>query len=285
MYYFMSDIHGAKEAYEKMKEKIGFKNNDELYILGDIFDGNDENPSACLEILNDIMEHDNIHLILGDHEYAHIMYQLCSGDDDLQSYWLNYLLSNTAKPLLEYLCNKMSDKERALYLKFLLTCPITDMLEIGAIPLYLVHGSPVSCGDNNMDWQEFVTKKAIKLDYNYKFSIRSDPNFYDYKKKIKQLDEDKIKIICGHIETKEIFANNHELYQQFYQDAEEKYQKVLLYKDKVLLNCGCTANTIGQKTNGWNPDLSCLGADAAGFFCIHLMDGSSSYKRYNPQRS
>lgn len=56
-----------------MIDRLNIKNNDELYILGDIFDGNSQNPKACIDILADIMAHENYHLILGDHEYVHII--------------------------------------------------------------------------------------------------------------------------------------------------------------------------------------------------------------------
>ena len=36
MNYFMTDIHGASKAYFEMIDRLNIKNNDELYILGDI---------------------------------------------------------------------------------------------------------------------------------------------------------------------------------------------------------------------------------------------------------
>ena len=38
MIYVMSDIHGKYDKFIKMLELIEFSENDELYILGDIFD-------------------------------------------------------------------------------------------------------------------------------------------------------------------------------------------------------------------------------------------------------
>ena len=38
MTYAISDIHGCYEEYIKLLEKIGFSEDDTLYILGDIFD-------------------------------------------------------------------------------------------------------------------------------------------------------------------------------------------------------------------------------------------------------
>ena len=88
MNYFMTDIHGASKAYFEMIDKLNIKNNDELYILGDIFDGNSQNSKACIDILADIMAHENYHLILGDHEYVHIMDEMSKQEKAVQKIWL-----------------------------------------------------------------------------------------------------------------------------------------------------------------------------------------------------
>lgn len=285
MYYFMSDLHGAEEAYEQMKEKISFKANDELYILGDIFDGNDNNPKACLNILNDVMKHDNIHLILGNHEYAHVMYYLLMGDKEEQRPWKDYLCDSICqgKPLLEYFHNHLSEKEKNYYIEYLLSCEIADMIRIGDNQFYLVHGSPASCiGNNSMKWQEDVTMNTIELDHNYKFAIKSDPNFEGYKKKCGQIDFDNLTIICGHTPTKYIFEQDYILLSKTYSDAQKnKYQKPIFYKDKLMIDCGCRGNTLGKAYNGWISDVSCIGIDAAGMFCEHLLGPDDTrYKRF-----
>ncbi len=65
MYYVMSDLHGCYKEYKKMLEMIHFSENDILFVLGDICDrGNDG-----ISILFDMMRHDNIYPILGNHDY------------------------------------------------------------------------------------------------------------------------------------------------------------------------------------------------------------------------
>lgn len=76
--YVISDIHGCYDKYIKMLEKINFNNNDDLYILGDIFDRGEE----PLKILDHIVANKNIYLIKGNHEemfieaYEHFDYSL-----------------------------------------------------------------------------------------------------------------------------------------------------------------------------------------------------------------
>ena len=74
MKYVMSDIHGNFDKYIEMLNLINFTEEDELYILGDIFDRG-SNP---LDILEHIMKHKNIHLIKGNHEQ---MYVECYEDE------------------------------------------------------------------------------------------------------------------------------------------------------------------------------------------------------------
>ena len=68
MKYVMSDIHGNFNKYIEMLNLINFTEEDELYILGDIFD----RGSQSLDILEHIMKHKNIHLIKGNHEQMYV---------------------------------------------------------------------------------------------------------------------------------------------------------------------------------------------------------------------
>ena len=60
MNYFVSCIYGDYDKYFQIKKKINLKSKDKLWILGDVLDGNDEDPESCIEILNDIIENENI---------------------------------------------------------------------------------------------------------------------------------------------------------------------------------------------------------------------------------
>lgn len=65
MTYVISDIHGNKDAYLSILEQINFTDSDELYILGDVID---RNPYG-IDLLLEIMNKPNIHMLLGNHEY------------------------------------------------------------------------------------------------------------------------------------------------------------------------------------------------------------------------
>lgn len=68
--YVMSDVHGLKDKYDKMISELPLRDEDELYVLGDVIDrGKDGIP-----ILLDIMERKNVHMLLGNHEYMMLRY-------------------------------------------------------------------------------------------------------------------------------------------------------------------------------------------------------------------
>lgn len=65
MRYIISDIHGCKEQYLELLEKIKFSVQDHLYILGDSVD----RGKYPIEVLQYIMKQKNATYILGNHDY------------------------------------------------------------------------------------------------------------------------------------------------------------------------------------------------------------------------
>ena len=68
--YVMSDIHGHKDLFDKMLEKIKFSSDDTLYILGDVIDRGPDGIKTLLKI----MKMPNVKMILGNHEYMMLTY-------------------------------------------------------------------------------------------------------------------------------------------------------------------------------------------------------------------
>lgn len=60
----MSDLHGCYDKFIKLLDIIEFKDNDELYIIGDVLDRGDKS----LDIVDYIMPRKNIILLKGNHE-------------------------------------------------------------------------------------------------------------------------------------------------------------------------------------------------------------------------
>lgn len=82
MIYIMSDIHGRLDLFEQMLDKIGFSDNDFLYVLGDSID-----RGGGLQVLLRIMElhqKKQCELILGNHEMMfHYMYKVRLTDSEI----------------------------------------------------------------------------------------------------------------------------------------------------------------------------------------------------------
>ena len=65
MTYVMSDLHGNYQKYLAMLQKISFKDEDILYILGDILDYGEE----TMELIADLSVRVNVYPIAGEHDF------------------------------------------------------------------------------------------------------------------------------------------------------------------------------------------------------------------------
>ena len=63
--YVCSDIHGLSQKYYSLLDKIDCEHGDTLIILGDVID---RGPDG-FEILMDALKRENVHLLMGNHEY------------------------------------------------------------------------------------------------------------------------------------------------------------------------------------------------------------------------
>lgn len=271
MNYFMTDIHGASKAYFEMKDRLNIKNNDELFILGDIFDGNAENPKACIDILADIMAHENYHLILGDHEYVHIMYEMSKSENAVQKIWEEMLIDPgfEGESLHKYIYDKLSEKEKNYYFSYLLRCDLSDYVQIGKRIFYLVHGSPQRIkNDNISEWQCDVCMNPIELDKNYHMLILKDPGLQSGHPLPKDCSIDNTFIICGHIPVQEYKRMiDTEKYGEETVKNKKYSSDIIVYKHKILLDCGCTADELKKQNTDKN--LACLAIDAAGYYTTY----------------
>ena len=78
MTYAISDIHGCYDEFMALLEQIQFNPaNDTLYVLGDAVD----RGSNSIDCLTFMMETDNVHFIIGNHEQMMLDYY--NGEDDM----------------------------------------------------------------------------------------------------------------------------------------------------------------------------------------------------------
>lgn len=130
----MSDIHGESDRFYAMLEKINFSEEDTLYIIGDIID---RKPGG-IELIMDIMNRPNVHMILGNHE------DLCVGTlGEVNIFGARQMWEqNGGECTRMELLNLRTLEERAKILNYLSQLPDHIDIEVDERRFHLVHGGP-----------------------------------------------------------------------------------------------------------------------------------------------
>lgn len=141
MTYVCSDIHGNLDRYNKVVSKLS--EDDELIILGDVID----RGKYGIEILQDIMKRDNVHLIMGNHEFMmlDVLMDLLNSEstDDFKNseglkLWLN---PNNGGTVTYSKLVSLGAEEAYDILQFLIDLPLFVRLSIDDKKFHLSHAS------------------------------------------------------------------------------------------------------------------------------------------------
>lgn len=133
--YAVSDLHGQFQTFEAGLEKIGFGDHDRLYVVGDAIDRGPEG----VRILRYIMEHDNMDLIIGNHE--HLMLNSvdpegkmeCNGPDSVL--WTLY--NGGDRTLVEW--GALSADMRCALFEWLIDRYVIKLIDVGDRGFCLTH--------------------------------------------------------------------------------------------------------------------------------------------------
>lgn len=79
MTYVVSDLHGNYDKFKELIEKIGLKETDILYVLGDIVDFGEQ----TMELIGDLSVRYNVYAIAGEHDYLAV--RMLSGFEKMLS--------------------------------------------------------------------------------------------------------------------------------------------------------------------------------------------------------
>lgn len=149
MIYVISDIHGHFDEFMEMLKMIDFKDEDELYVLGDCID---KGPKS-LDTLLYCLEHNNIHMCLGNHE--HMMYQYIRSikqDNwyDKKYYQAQWFGNNFGRKTYDQYMKLPPYKREQIYRK-LYNMPICfpDVI-VEDKTYYLVHSSPLKVNEEGI---------------------------------------------------------------------------------------------------------------------------------------
>ncbi len=144
MTYVMSDLHGCDEKYFAMLEKIGLKESDTLYILGDVID---RGPGG-IAILQDMRKHKNVIPFLGNHEdMALPVLRLAAGEHlereigpAYRAMWRDNGGEPTRKAFL-----RLVPKKREELVAYLKTFRLREEIEVNGRRFHLSHTLPDLC--------------------------------------------------------------------------------------------------------------------------------------------
>ncbi|MBE6587723.1 MAG: hypothetical protein E7647_04830 [Ruminococcaceae bacterium] len=158
MVYAMSDLHGCYDKYVRMLERIGFCDDDTLYILGDVVD---RGPDG-IKILLDMFDRKNVIPIRGNHD--HMAWKLLKltvnseniGDDILEitRMWFTDGGIPTYKAFREL---RAADKKRLL--SYVSTFFYFQEIEVGEKTFFLSHTVPEK--EKMMDPESFSLLEYI----------------------------------------------------------------------------------------------------------------------------
>ena len=133
--YVVSDLHGQYQAFMAGLERIGFGENDELYLIGDAID---RGPDG-IRILSELQKNQNMHLIIGNHEFMMLNAvepngkKKCNGPD--ATLWLYY--NGGVTTYEQY--GKLAVKTRQSLLLWLQRCYVIKTLEVNGEKFCLTH--------------------------------------------------------------------------------------------------------------------------------------------------
>ena len=150
MIYVVSDIHGYYKRFRKLLEKIKFKEEDTLYILGDIIDRGPE----IAELVDFVVNTPNVKMILGNHEDMFLNYW------DSKSYHDKALWYYNGGMFTDMAFETISKDSVLKYVDYFKKLPIEIELEVNNQKYLLVHGNYVS-----------ESEKKYFSEFEYRFQV------------------------------------------------------------------------------------------------------------------
>lgn len=217
--YVMSDIHGNKDAFIKMLDLINLKEEDTLYILGDVID----RGLYGVEILEHIRGINNIVLLMGNHE--EMMYDAMINKESNFDVFINWAYINGGIPTYKALMN-LTKTERYTLLNYVHNLDKYKIVEVNNIEYLLVHAGLYI-------FSNFTLRELLNIQGDNLLWIRG--NFI--KSKIKT----DYKIVFGHTPVTSLIDYIEE-------DDMIRQNKIWIKDNKIGIDCGC----------GFNRKLACL---------------------------
>lgn len=129
MIYCMSDLHGCYRQYLAMLEKIGFSDEDTLYILGDTVD---RGPSG-IKILQNMMQRKKVICLRGNHDQEAMVLLSAELHDPVKADYLQevkdlWFRDGGETTYQEFI--RLSDEEKKAVLLFMNSMPLLEEITV-----------------------------------------------------------------------------------------------------------------------------------------------------------
>ncbi|NLD87258.1 MAG: serine/threonine protein phosphatase [Clostridiales bacterium] len=140
MTYVMSDLHGCYDKYLRMLKIIDLKDEDTLYILGDIVDRGDEGLRLAL----DLRLRENVVVLRGNHDYTALtllrQLEVRNPPEGIVEIFNLWFSDGGNATYIEY--RNLTPEERKNALSFLNFMAIYEAIEVGSRSFFLAHTVP-----------------------------------------------------------------------------------------------------------------------------------------------
>ncbi len=192
MNYFCGSLYGDKKAFDRIKEELNLTKYDTLWLLGDIIDGGEDAHETC-QLLAEIMSSVNVKIVLGDHEFYHIMRYFSRNDKRTSDAYTNLLINDnvSGEEMINYIDNALDEESQDELLSALAQYEINYFIKIGENYFYITHGFPQDAMTNDIKFQQKTVSGEIRP--NYYSAIRSDKSLREY-----SFRRDNTFVICAH---------------------------------------------------------------------------------------
>ncbi len=183
MIYVMSDIHGEYEKYIAMLRKIGFNEQDTLYILGDVVDRG-EQP---VDILLDMMTRSNVYPIVGNHELMALNLLRTLSVEITDENYASHIDAKLMESLLGWQLNggistikqfqTLPIEQRECVLEYLEEFSPYELVEAGGRKFLLVHAGLGNFSDEK-DIDDYTLEELTYMRTDYEKKYFSADNFF-----------------------------------------------------------------------------------------------------------
>ena len=188
--YLMSDIHGDKDAFEKMLEKLGYDDSSDFLIInGDVLDRGEHGVELLLKVM-ELVKNDKAIMLKGNHELFAQMYMEGTMTENR---WSRFYGSESLHDL-----KALSDEKRAEVLDFIKNLPMYIEQEVAGIGKVVITHSGLKEGHLVMGANEKVdvvaSIEAAQKDDEFDLLVSADIHYWPVDL-IRTFDK---YIICGH---------------------------------------------------------------------------------------